>query len=493
MTTSPNKSTSTETSVSETTAISQALRVFVSKNYGKSNSILLATARVSVISENGRSLSIRALIDPGSEATFVTERVVQLLKAKRKRTHIEVFGLGGQSTGFANYIVYLHLNSCNRQESLPVHALVFSKLTSYQSVQSMCNQHVHLQGLQLADPDPTNREPIDLLIGADLYGLILLEGLRRGPRDSPVAQQTIFGWILFGTLLENRSVHHISVASLHCAASSEIHSCLKRFWEIEETSVVHTILSEEEKQCEKHFSSTYSRLSNGRYIVRLPFKSSLPIDIGESYTTAAKSLEKLERRLARNTQLSLSYHEFLNDYETLSHMIPIKSHEMPLRPSLYIPHHSVLKESSSTSPLRVVFNASSSTFNGTSLNDHLLPGSKLQNDLPSIIMRWRTHRLIFTADIAKMFRQILVHSNDADYQRILWRSKTDKPVDHYRLLTVTYGTASAPFFAMRVLHQLSQDEGDDYPLARTVMKNSIYVDNVLFGADDVTSILEIRR
>jgi len=74
----------------------------------------------------------------------------------------------------------------------------------------------------------------------------------------------------------------------------------------------------------------------------------------------------------------------------------------------------------------------------------LLIGPKLQADLLSIIIRWRTHCLVFIADIAKMFRQIMVHPSDADFQRILWRPKSGEPVAHYRLLTVTYGTASAP-------------------------------------------------
>lgn len=45
--------------------------------------------------------------------------------------------------------------------------------------------------------------------------------------------------------------------------------------------------------------------------------------------------------------------------------------------SVYVPHHAVVRESSSTTKLRVVFNASCKTRNGTSLNDYLLIGPKL--------------------------------------------------------------------------------------------------------------------
>lgn len=51
---------------------------------------------------------------------------------------------------------------------------------------------------------------------------------------------------------------------------------------------------------------------------------------------------------------------------------------------VYLPHHPVIRESSSTTKLRVVFNASSNTSNNTSLNSHLLIGPKLLNDLISM-------------------------------------------------------------------------------------------------------------
>ncbi|XP_029173511.1 uncharacterized protein LOC114942335 [Nylanderia fulva] len=124
----------------------------------------------------------------------------------------------------------------------------------------------------------------------------------------------------------------------------------------------------------------------------------------------------------------------------MGHMARVLQREVINNNSFYLPHYPVVKASSSTSPIRVVFNASSPMNNGISLNDLLLTGPKLQTDLLSIIMRWRTHRLVLVADIAKMFRQIMVHPIDTDFQRILWRPHPDEPVAHYRLLTVTYDT-----------------------------------------------------
>ena len=149
---------------------------------------------------------------------------------------------------------------------------------------------------------------------------------------------------------------------------------------------------------------------------------------------------------------------------------------------VYLPHHPVLRESSSTTTLRVVFNASSLTSNNTSLNTHLHVGPRILNGLDSIILNWRSSRFVYMADIEKMFRQILVDPRDCNYQRILWCSP-DNRVVAYRLLTVTYGLVCAPYLANKVIRQLASDEGERFLLAKGILERKIYVDDVLFGAN----------
>ncbi|GFX91579.1 integrase catalytic domain-containing protein [Trichonephila clavipes] len=54
-------------------------------------------------------------------------------------------------------------------------------------------------------------------------------------------------------------------------------------------------------------------------------------------------------------------------------------------------------------------------------------------------------------------------------QEILWKEDVNESVKVYQLNTVTCGTASAPFLAMRTLKQISIDEGENCPLAASVM------------------------
>lgn len=64
-----------------------------------------------------------------------------------------------------------------------------------------------------------------------------------------------------------------------------------------------------------------------------------------------------------------------------------------------------------------------------------------------------------------MYRQVLVSKNDRKYQKILWRENSDEALKIYELNTVTYGTASASFSAIRALRKLAEDEGSNFPLA----------------------------
>lgn len=353
----------------------------------------------------------------------------------------------------------------------------------------------------MADPNPTSSEPIHVLIGADLYPDLIQEGVRRGGRGQAFAQNSVLGWVISGPTqcaknssfsekqISRTSAVHISVH--HVIKASTLEEEVRRFWEIEEIPQ-SSILTPHDEQCEKHFREAHFRDTSGRYIVRLPFKLGPPIDIGQSKFRAERLLTTLTRKFSSVSEYEKEYSEFLSEYENLGHIRPVPVPTNQTDQICYIPHHAVIRESSTTTRLRVVFNASSVTSNGTSLNDHLLAGPKLQSEITSVILQWRRHKFVYAADIAKMYRQILVDSRDLDYQRILWKAPSSEEPREYQLLTMTYGTTCAPFLALRVIKQLIEDEGQNYPLAIPILRDNIYVDDVFFEAYEINTVKETR-
>jgi len=178
--------------------------------------------------------------------------------------------------------------------------------------------------------------------------------------------------------------------------------------------------------------------------------------LGSSRLSAEQRLHATGRRLERDRDLKVQYHNFMKEYEELGHMEPVKSQEGK-QACYFLPHHPVFKETSTTTKTWAVFDGSAKTSNGLSLNDILQVGPTVQQDLYSIVLRFRTHQVCFTAYIAKMYRQINVHPQDRDLQRIIWRYSSEEPIQEYKLTTVTYGTSSAPYLATRCLKKLADD------------------------------------
>jgi len=91
--------------------------------------------------------------------------------------------------------------------------------------------------------------------------------------------------------------------------------------------------------------------------VRLPFKAGPPIAIGDTLQIAIALHTHMESRLKSRPEISQQYHEFLREYLELSHMESVTEDvTTPFQP-VYIPHHAVIRESSNTTKLHVIFNA----------------------------------------------------------------------------------------------------------------------------------------
>ncbi|XP_075163329.1 uncharacterized protein LOC142235964 [Haematobia irritans] len=107
------------------------------------------------------------------------------------------------------------------------------------------------------------------------------------------------------------------------------------------------------------------------------------------------------------------------------------------------------------------------------------------NDLMNVVLRWRFYKYVFNGDIQKMYRQIYVHPEDRQYQRILFRKSQSETISDYCLKTVTFGVNCAPYLAIRTLRQLSENGKSTHPTAASILQHQIYVDDVLSGGNSV--------
>ncbi|XP_043494694.1 uncharacterized protein LOC122519361 [Polistes fuscatus] len=412
-------------------------------------SILLATARVWVAGTKGKGTWARALLDQGSEVSFVSETITQLLGLSKRRTYVPLSGLGAVDAGTARSGVRVTIRSAvDTTFQVEVDALVLPKLTS---LLPSINYTSRVGGdlfkdIPLADPEFVVSKRIDVILGADIYGQLLRPGIRRFSTSQLVAQDTALGWIISGPVdggAARRAEATATTSSslvLHCSAQEELNHIWQRSWELEK--------------------ETHRKDWRGRF--------------------------------ARDSRLAQAYRDFMRVYEELGHMSRVPRSEVLRREAWYLPHHAVVQQDESRWKLRVVFDASPRTRDGHSLNSFLLTGPPLQSDLSLILLNWRRYRVAFTADIVKMFRQIRVEPEHQDYQRIIWSPDAASEPVEFRLNTVTYGTACVPYLAIRTLLQLVRDEGSRYPLGSRCLELETYVDDTFAGADDIPTAVRKR-
>ena len=177
---------------------------------------------------------------------------------------------------------------------------------------------------------------------------------------------------------------------------------LRRFWEIEKVPE-RKLWTPEELKCEEHLKATTKRRPDGRFVVKLPFKEEIGL-LGDSLQQARRRLRSLLYRLERNPELYKKYNNFINEFANFGHMEEVSDNELVRLHfnCFYMPHHCVFRDSSTTTKLRVVFDASAKTTSGISLNDKLMYGPTVQKDLFSILIRFRMHQVALSADIAKI-------------------------------------------------------------------------------------------
>ncbi|XP_075157511.1 uncharacterized protein LOC142230768 [Haematobia irritans] len=385
---------------------------------------LLFTALVQIESR-GQLFDARAIIDSGSQSTFISEKLKNKLCLPTKRNLVHITGVSEMvaetSTKACLFNLHSRLDPSFHLEGwAPVLRTLPSNLPAQNLDLSLLRDFVNLD---LADPKFYISQPVDLLIGMDI-----------------------------GPLIFNTNTPMKSIGSL---------------------------------------LAQHTRNEQGRYVVTLPFKSCE--ELGNSRNIAMAQFFRMERKLMKTPDIKAQYDQTILEYLELGHMKKISPQEISKTPNYYLPHHAVIKPDRLTTKLRVVFNASSPSSNKRSLNDNLFTGPILQQDLVLQILKWRFFKYVYCADVTKMYRQILLDKSQTQYQRILFRKSPTDPLEDFELLTVTFGVNCAPFLAIRTLLQLAEDVADKYPIASKIIRENLYVDDVLAGAHTIEDAIKSRK
>ncbi|XP_069355300.1 uncharacterized protein [Maniola hyperantus] len=286
------------------------------------NISLLATALVKIRDDYGHTTVVRALVDTGSQASFVSERAVQALRLKRKRIKSSITGIGSTRTPVKQatelYVLPRH------EEAFKIKTYIMpTRLTSRLPTTTISNNTwPHLKGLVLADPSFSQPGRVDMLLGVDVCARIMKGEFIKGPPGTPSAQNTSLGWILFGTIQKTQGDE---IISMHL--NLELDNMQRNMWE-QDTSEVRKS-TQEERKCEEIYKDTTTRTDEGRYIVEQTRK------IVQLQCTEGKTRDiALERRLKKDTNVKNEYVKVIEEYKDMSHMEEVTKEEIK-NPAVY--------------------------------------------------------------------------------------------------------------------------------------------------------------
>ncbi|XP_065084792.1 uncharacterized protein LOC135707002 [Ochlerotatus camptorhynchus] len=172
--------------------------------------------------------------------------------------------------------------------------------------------------LPLADPQFNISQGVDVIIGAELFYLLLENQQIILDTGYPILQKTVLGFVVCGKVMEQATTE-VVVQSSHLCTDESLDSQLERFWEIENLDS-EKAFTPDEQFCEKHFQQSISRDENGRYVVRLPLRDELVSLIGDSYTPALRRLPSMKKKFAVDENFHEEYSNVLEKYQKLGHM-----------------------------------------------------------------------------------------------------------------------------------------------------------------------------
>ena len=226
-----------------------------------------------------------------------------------------------------------------------------------------------------------------------------------------------------------------------------------------------------------------SSASLQRYQVTLPFKDNASKeDLVNNLGICIKRLDNMHKKLDEDPELCKKYYGVLGKYEEHKIIERIHTGEIHKKQGVYyMPHRPVIKEGSVSSRVRPVFDCSSKTHDGISLNSLLETGPSLNPDIFAVMLRFRRWPIAISGDVIQAFLQLFVRPADRDVHRFVIRE--NGKVVHMRFTRVPFGNTASPFMLNAVVRfHLSCFPDSDIVQE---LKEDIFVDNYLGGADSV--------
>ena len=424
-----------------------------------------------------------AYLDTGSSRNFILGEAVKKLKLKPAR-HVsrEILTVNGSKVQsmpiFDTSIVSLDGKACEEIE------LTGSRLADFTTVRrpdmnQLKHKYLHTQDKRFYMTSGGEYQ-IHLILGDSMYSRIRTEKVFKENPGEPLVEETTFGWVVRG------GDEYISDGV--CMYLREVNDYEKQY----SLDVLGVEDRGENEQFDvlRDFKENIARRDDGRYEVNFPWIPGVELS-STNEVLSRKRLQNVERGLSKNENLRKEYAN-INEEQLRVGIVE----EAPERPTgervFYMPHKPVIRESTVTTKISVVFDASAKPYPwANSINDCMFTGPPLQPLLWDIMVRALLSTNLLLGDIEKVFLQIGVKEQDRDAFRFLFNVKGEEW--HLRFMQVPFGVEASPFVLGATLQNHLQQQGTEFEDTVRALKENTYVDNLMQIEGDQQQLVKFKK
>ena len=441
---------------------------------------------------NSKELCINAIIDVGSTNSFVTKEVIDILKIPTfDKEEIRMNTMNKCNELITVSKANLNIESVNgkwkRNETFLVYPkiLIDSRPVQWNEVKL---DWPHLKDVRF--PELAKREHHEMLIGADLIHYHRCYKEIRGSFGSPIARLGPLGWTAFGPVRTKESsddvCNHVEVQ--FCEIDNNLDKEVHNMWKLDVLGIEKSLkethrLTNDECQAVKMFEEKL-KFNGQRYVAPVLWSEGSP-SLCNNYDAVKRRVQNMEDKLKQRSVVWTKVKDVIKDYENKGYIREVKENDVK-RESFYLPYFPVIREDRETTKCRIVFDCSAK-YNGQSLNDKILTGPKLQNDIIDVLIRFRRYMYAIIGDVSEMYLQIEIPDEDRSYCRFICDNKT------FEWTRTIFGRADAPFIALKVI----KDHAERFRKEGTEVVDSIqlssYIDDYCESSPTESELLLLQR
>lgn len=455
---------------------------------------------VSSVKNPSNEQLVYALLDTQSDTTFIDKDISNTLQVESHPVKLKLTTMMGDNEIIrSNRVTDLQVRgySSSVHISLPP---VYTKEcipANYDHIptQKTAMNWSHLKGIADEMAPLLNCE-VGLLLGYNCPRELAPRQVILGKNEEPYAILTDLGWSIVGCSIPsiNESTRfslcqRIATKEIPAMTPGDAVRILES--DFKDITVDDKTVSQEDIMFLDKLKVGIKKNYLGHYEMPLPFKQrpSLP----DNRELASIRLQHLNKKFSKNEKYKTDYFTYMNDIIDRGDAEVVNEDEGTSGEKWYIPHHGIYHPKK-PDKLRVVFDCSAK-FKGTSLNEHLLSGPDMINNLTGVLVRFRRHPIAVICDIEKMFHQFHVQEKDRDYLRFLWwkDGDTNSVLQDYRMKVHLFGAVSSPGCANYGLRYLANEYSQSHALGAQFITRDFYVDDGVTSAETVEKAIQLTK